>query len=107
LSTWKKAWQQLAFYKWAFLGIILGAIVVAILHQFGIRAAMEDGIFWGAAAGLVVTYIPYFLRSGKMVTKRDNKALNLVAGVFVFLAISGVIIALFYAVFWLISLFMR
>ena len=107
MSTWKKAWQQVWGLRWAFLGIVLGAAVAEVARAFGATVAIQDGILWGAIVGLVISYTPYFLRSGKMVTKRDNKALNFVAGVGVFLGISAVIIAIFLGIFWVLSLFIR
>jgi hypothetical protein len=107
LSAWKRAWQQLWGLRWAFLGIVLGALAAEVARGFGAAVTLEDGILWGAVAGLVVTYTPYFLRSGKMVTKRDNKALNFAAGVGVFLGISAVIIIIFLGIFWVLSLFVK
>lgn len=107
MSVWKRAWQQLWAFRWAVLGILLGAIAADIAGRLGAAVTVQDGILWGAVAGLVVTYTPYFLRSGKMVTKRDNKALNFVAGVGVFLAISAVIVLIFLGIFWVLSLFIK
>ena len=107
MSAWKRAWQQLWGLRWAFLGIVLGAVAADIASRLGAAVTVQDGILWGAVAGLVVTYAPYFLRSGKMVTKRDNKALNFVAGVGVFLGISAVIVIIFLGIFWVLSLFIK
>lgn len=107
MNALKRAWKQVWFFKWAFLGIVLGAVVAELLSNAGVAVTMDEGILWGAVAGLVVTYSGYFLKSGKMVTKRDNPVLNYIVGVFVFLAISAVIIAIFLGIFWVISLFIR
>jgi len=107
LSAWKRAWQQLWALRWAFFGIILGAIAADIASRLGAAVTVQDGILWGAVAGLIVTYTPYFLRSGNMVTKRDNKVLNFIAGVGVFLAISAVIVLIFLGIFWVLSLFIK
>ena len=107
MSAWKRAWQQLWGFRWAFFGVILGAIAADIANRLGAAVTVQDGILWGAVVGLVVTYTPYFLRSGKMVTKRDNKALNFIAGVGVFLGISAVIVLIFLGIFWVLSLFIK
>ena len=107
MSAWKRAWQQLWALRWAVLGVVLGAVVADIASRLGASVTVQDGILWGAVVGLVITYTPYFLRSGKMVTKRDNKALNFVAGVGVFLAISAVIVVIFLGIFWVLSLFIK
>ncbi|GAB4400231.1 MAG: hypothetical protein Kow00123_07850 [Anaerolineales bacterium] len=103
----KKAWQQLLGWRWPIFGIVAGAILASVLGSAGVGITVEEGILWGAVAGLVVMYTPYFLRSGKMVTKRDNRVVNFVVGVFVFLGISAVIIAIFLGIFWVLSLFIR
>ena len=103
----KRAWQQLWGWRWPVLGVVVGAIAASILRSFGVGVTVEEGLLWGAVAGLVVMYTPYFLRSGKMVTKRENRAVNFVAGVFVFLGISAIIIAIFLGIFWVLSLFIR
>ena len=107
MDALKRAWKQVWFFKWAFLGIVLGAVAAGLLSNAGVAVTVDEGILWGAVAGLVVTYSGYFLKSGKMVTKRDNPVLNYIVGVFVFLAISAVIIAIFFGIFWVISLFIR
>ncbi len=103
----KRAWQQLWGWRWPIFGIVAGAILAGILRSAGVGVTVEEGILWGAVAGLVVMYTPYFLRSGKMVTKRDNRAVNFAVGVFVFLGISAIIIAIFLGIFWVLSLFIR
>jgi len=107
MDALKRVWKQIWFFKWAFAGIVLGAVVAGLLSSAGVAVTMDEGILWGAVAGLVVTYSGYFLKSGKMVTKRDNPVLNYIVGVFVFLAISAVIIAIFFGMFWVISLFIK
>jgi len=107
LSAWKRVWQQLWGLRWAFLGVVLGGVAADIASRLGAAVTVQDGILWGAVAGLVITYTPYFLRSGNMVTKRDNNALNFVAGVGVFLGISGIIILIFFGIFWVLSLFIK
>lgn len=103
----KKAWQQLWGWRWPVLGVILGAILASILQSAGVGITVEEGILWGAVVGLVVMYTPYFLRSGKMVTKHDNRVVNFIAGVFVFLGISAIIVVIFLGIFWVLSLFIR
>ena len=107
MNTLKQVWKQIWFFKWAFLGIVLGAVVAGLLSNAGVAVTVDEGILWGAVAGLVVTYSGYFLKSGKMVTKRDNPVLNYIVGVGVFLVISAVIIAIFFGIFWVISLFIK
>lgn len=89
------------------LGVVAGAILASLLRSVGVGITVEEGILWGAVGGLVVMYTPYFLRSGKMVTKRENKVVNFIAGVFVFLGISAIIIVIFLGIFWVLSLFIR
>jgi len=103
----KRAWQQLWGWRWPIFGVVAGAILAEVLRSVGAAVTVEEGVLWGAVAGLVVMYTPYFLRSGKMVTKRENRVVNFVAGVFVFLGISAVIIAIFLGIFWVLSLFIR
>lgn len=103
----KQAWKGLLGWRWPILGVVAGALLASVLRSFGVGITVEEGILWGAVAGLVVMYTPYFLRSGKMVTKRDNRVANFIVGVFVFLGISAVIIAIFLGIFWVLSLFIR
>lgn len=103
----KQAWRALWRWRWPILGVIVGAVLADVLRASGVGITVEEGILWGAVAGLVVMYTPYFLRSGKMVTKRENRGVNFVVGVFVFLGISAIIIAVFLGIFWVLSLFIR
>lgn len=107
MNALKRAWKQIWFFRWAFAGIVLGGLAAELLRGAGVTVTVDEGILWGAVAGLVVTYSGYFLRSGKMVTKRDNPVLNYIVGVGVFLAISAVIIVVFFGIFWVISLFIK
>lgn len=66
------------------LGLVAGALVgglVALLSSaLGYSLALNDGIFWGAVTGGVLSGVPEFAKSGAVLTHRNRPALNLVVG---------------------------
>ena len=62
------------------LGAALGAIVSVLARVQGSELALNDGIFWGAVIGGILSAIPQFARSGAVLTRSTHSGLNLAVG---------------------------
>jgi hypothetical protein len=63
------------------LGAALGLLVAQFLAPaLGWSLSDEDGLLWGAIAGVVLAYLPGFAEAGSKLTRRDNRWLNFGVG---------------------------
>lgn len=85
------------------LGIVLGLIAESVTSRWGMPFVIREGALWGAVAGLTIGYLPDFIRMGAELTRRDNKAVNLLAGVGIFLVVAIAAVAFFMGLFWVIG----
>ncbi len=63
------------------VGAGAGALVAALGGTLGYALSLNDGLFWGAVTGGILAGVPQFIASGAVLTRRENRALNLVVGV--------------------------
>jgi hypothetical protein len=79
-------------------GVVLGVIGGLMTANFwpAIPAAVGWGgaILWGAAIGALLGSLTQFERAGKILTRSDNRGLNLAVGLAVPLLIIGVLAAI-------------
>jgi hypothetical protein len=63
-----------------FIGALLGLMAAGLGTVLGYGLALDDGLFWGAAIGATLASVPDFARSGAVLTRGDNQAVNLIVG---------------------------
>jgi len=100
-----RGWSRWRIFVFGVGGLLLGALVEWLLPKVYPAFAMHDCMLWGAVIGLIIGYLPNFVRMGSEITKGRNKTLNLLAGIGAFLAISAVVILVFLFVLWVVSRF--
>ena len=100
-----RGWSRWRIFVFGVGGLLLGALAEWLLPQVSPTLAVHDCMLWGAIIGLIIGYLPNFVRMGSEITNSQNKILNLLAGVGAFLVISAVVILVFLFVLWVVSLF--
>ncbi len=64
------------------LGAALGLLVAEfVAPPLGWAITSEDGLIWGAIAGVCLAYLPGFAEAGAKLTRRDNRWLDFGVGV--------------------------
>lgn len=83
------------------VGIILGSVAEALINHLAGTTVVTGGMLWGAVLGILFASLPNFARMGALVTKSDKPTVHFIVGVVLFIAISLVIIVLFFGIFLL------
>lgn len=102
-----REWSRWRAFVFGVGGFLLGALVEWLVPRVYPAFAVHDCMLWGAVVGLIVGYLPSFLRMGSEITKGQNRTLNLLVGVGAFLVISALVILAILLVLWVVSLFCR
>jgi hypothetical protein len=61
-------------------GAVLGGVAWVLGPALGYTLALNDGIFWGAVIGGILSGLPDFTRSGAILTRGNSHVVNLVVG---------------------------
>jgi hypothetical protein len=77
-----------------FAGALLGLVASGLGGVFGLALAPNDGLFWGAVVGGLITGMPQFAQAGAVLTGSENRTWNALVGIVGGLALIGVIAAL-------------
>jgi hypothetical protein len=85
------------------VGAGVGALAAGLSRAFGYALALEDGLIWGAAVGTIVMSLPDFAQSGAILTRRENRTVNAIVGLFGSLAFLLIFVALALLVLKLVS----
>jgi hypothetical protein len=86
---------------------VLGAVVGTLLEG-GVNGVVgyeviRNGQIWGAALALFLVSLPNFARMGQLTVKSDKPAVNLAAGLALFVVISVFLSVVFFAILALIA----
>lgn len=63
-----------------FVGATVGLVATTIWPGLAAAVGVSGAILWGAAIGVVLASLPQFAAAGKIVTRSENRALNLAVG---------------------------
>ena len=92
--------------RWILAGVagaILGGLVEALVNRLAGRPLLAEGMMWGAVLAILVISLPSFAQMGRLVVKSERPAVNFLVGVFLFMLISLVLIAVFFGIFLLLG----
>ena len=64
----------------AVAGALLGTAIAALSGALGHAVKLNDGLFWGAVIGGVLSGIPQFAQSGAVLTRSQHKSWNTAVG---------------------------
>ena len=84
-------------------GVAIGGLIEALANRLAGRTVIVDGMMWGAVLAIFLMSLPNFTRMGRMVVKSDRLAVNFLAGILLFVAISVIVVTLFLGRFLLLS----
>jgi hypothetical protein len=62
------------------------------------KTLLVDGMAWGAVLAILLISLPSFGQMGRLVVKSDRPAVHFLVGVFMFVLISVVLVAVFFGV---------
>ncbi|MBC7262896.1 MAG: hypothetical protein H5T64_00885 [Chloroflexi bacterium] len=85
------------------LGAFLGRALESLLAQVGGPILISDGMVWGAVIGLFVISLPNFERMGTLILGHQQRGINVLVGIFAFIAISIVILVIFMVIIWAVG----
>jgi len=80
------------------VGAALGGVVELLVNRLAGRGVLENGLMWGAVVGVLIASLPSFARMGYLTVRSENQAVNFVVGVGMFIVISVVGSAIFFAI---------
>lgn len=85
------------------IGAMLGGIVQGLINRLTGTVLIVDGVIWGAVLAIFIASLSNFTRMGYLTVKSDKSLVNFLVGVGMFCLISLIIVAIFLAVFWVLS----
>lgn len=85
------------------VGVAIGLTLASLGDSLGYNLASNDALLWGGAIGSVVAGLPEFSQAGAMLTRRENRPLNSLVGLFMAMLLVGVLLLLVTLLFGLLA----
>lgn len=102
MDTLRRFWGSRAILA-GIVGAFVGLMAEPLVNGIAGRAVVQDGLMWGAVVGVLIASLPSFTRMGYLTVKSENRAVNFVVGVGMFIVISVVGSAIFLFIFSLLA----
>ena len=84
-------------------GALFGMMVAVLSGVLGHAVKLNDGLFWGAVIGGVLSGMPQFAQSGAVLTRSQHKSWNMAVGLAAGMAFLGTLSLLVIFVLRLLS----
>jgi hypothetical protein len=95
--------------RWILAGVagaVLGGLAEALVNRLAGKPLLVEGMMWGAVLAILLISLPSFAQMGRLVVKSERPAVNFLVGIFMFMLISSVLVAVFFGIFLLLGRFL-